>query len=198
MKTIVAILLLGGLLTCPAFGGEYPVDKGATVISGTFSVSGSTGDLYEHFEGNPYTTTRFAFNPSVMTFVVPNSAIGAQLGIAYSHQGLVKVEEVSLGAKVGYFAGNPSSKVYPFFVAGLSYVKNSCKIVYPTCVRYEAEYTTSGARLSYGPGFSLMLSSNMAIICEMVHSIDRLESKNKESRTGHIFAVNLGLASFVF
>jgi len=199
MRNFAVVLLVGVLFPCTAFGGEYPVDKGATMISGLFSVYNSGGDLYEDSRQNASTT--FTFSPSVLTFVTPNFALGSQFSYAHISQGDRVETQLAIGPKVGYFSGDPDSKVYPFLVVGFSYLENSYGIAY---YHYEYAYaarskvTASGTRFFFSAGLSLMASSHLGIIWEVTYNIDRLKEGRYDRQSGRTFGTNIGLAGFLF
>lgn len=199
MRSFAVILLVGVFLTCAAFGGEYPVDKGSTMISGVFSVYNAGGDLYEDSKGNAFTT--FTFSPSIFTFVTPNFALGSQFSYVHISQGNWVETQLAIGPKVGYFSGDPDSKVYPFLVVGFDYLEKSYGIAY---YRYEYDYaakskvTASGTRFFFSAGLSLMASSHLGIIWEVTYNIDRVKEEPYDRQSGRTFGTNIGLAGFLF
>ena len=189
MRNFAFILLLCIFLTSTVFGGEYSVDKGSTMISGTFSFTNSSGKLYEDFEGN--SATSFTLGPSVLAFLVPNFALGGTFAFTHISQGDASATALAIGPKLAYFVGGPDSNAYPFFGVGFAYLRQTFDFG-------KSEYTISGTKFYFGAGVSVMIASHLALICEGAYNIDNLKPEGGKSASGNIFAINVGLAGFIF
>jgi len=193
LLTSVTLLLFTGI----AFAADYPVDKGSTIISGMFSFTNSSGELYEDEEGHSVTMLNLA--PSVLTFVVANFALGGQLALTRASQGDASATGLAIGPKLAYFVGGPNSKAYPYFGMGFAYLRNTFEVEYNGYWGYEREtYTISGTKFFFSAGVSIMVAPHLAIACEGVYNMDNLKPEHGESASGNTFAIAVGLAGFIF
>ena len=197
MRKALVILVAFLLLTGITFGAEYPIDKGSTIISGGFSFTNSSGELYEDEEGHSTTTLTLA--PSVLTFVVPNFAVGGHFQLTRVSQGDANATGLAIGPKLGYFVGGPDSKAYPFFGMGFAYLRNTYKVEYDGYWGYEREeYTISGTKFFFSAGVAIMVTPHLAIACEGTYNIDNLKPEHGESASGNSFGILVGLGGFIF
>jgi len=171
------------------FAGDYAVDKGSALVSGTFSFANASGDLYEE-DGNSATT--ISLNPSVLYFVIPNFAVGGNFLLAHTSQGDASMSALAIGPKVAYFIGGPNSKVYPYFGAGFAYVRQSVSL------GGGDDFTISGTKISLGAGAAVMVKPHWALVFEGAYNLDNMKPENEESVSGNIFAVSVGIAGFIF
>jgi hypothetical protein len=189
LLTSVMFLLLSGTI----LGAQYPVDKGSTIISGGFSFTNSSGELYEDEEGHSTTTLTLA--PSVLTFVVPNFAVGGHLQLTRVSQGDANATGLAIGPKLGYFVGGPNSKAYPYFGMGFGYLRSTFEVG----SGYErGEYTISGTKFFFSAGVAIMVAPHLAIACEGTYNIDNLKPEHGESASGNTFAIVISLGGFIF
>jgi hypothetical protein len=198
MRNTLLILVTFLLLTGTAFGAEYPVDKGSTLISGGFSFTNATGNLYEDSEGN--STKMLSFAPSVLGFVVPNLALGGNVEFAWASQGDFSMTTLAIGPKIAYFVGQPNSKAYPYFSMGFNFLRDTFEEEeYVGWGGYEkVEYTISGTRFYFGAGLYNMVGSHLAIGFEGTYNLDTLKPEDGKSESGSIFLVTVTLAGFIF
>jgi hypothetical protein len=197
MRKTLLILVTFLLLTRTAFGAEYPVDKGSTVISGGFSFANASGNLYEDSEGDAARALSFA--PSVLSFVVPNLALGGNVAFSWESQGDVSMTTLAIGPKIGYFVGQSNSKTYPYFGMGFNYLRNTFEVEYSGWGgREKTEYTISGTRFFFGAGLYNMVGSHLAIGFEGTYNLDTLKPEDGKSESGSIFLVTVTLAGFIF
>lgn len=189
MGKCLLILIVFLLLAGTVFGAEYPVGKGSTILSGTFSFTNWSGELYE-MKGH-YSTTTVALAPNVLTFVVPNFAVGGELQLTRSSYGNVSATSWDIGPKLCYFVGGPSSKVYPYFGLGIAYLNYNTEswfMSYDMSNRYlgwqRFQSTTSGAKLYFSVGSSIMIASHLAVVCEGSYNLVFLNPKYGESESG--------------
>ncbi len=185
MKNSLLTLVVCLLIIESGYAGDYPVDKGSTIISGAFSVSNSSGELYEDGEGN--SATVIILNPGVLNFVIPNLALGTDFAFAYAKQGDESATVLEIGPKFLYFVGGPDSKAYSYFGMGLNLVKHSSD-----------DYNSTGTKFKIGAGVSLMVANHLGVFLEGTYSHDNFKPDFGKSESGNVLGIAEGLAGFLY
>ena len=188
------IFILSGSL---CLGAEYPMDKGATMIEGSFSFSSSTGKLFEDYEGNALTL--IAIGSSMMEFAVPNFALGANLTLLYGKQGDASFTSLGIGPKFLYAVGDRYAKTYPYVGVGFNYVRNTeTYVTYGYYSKRTEEYTISGTSFTFEAGAIVMLESHVGLVLKGSFSLTTLKPEDGRSASGNIFMLGVGLTNFMF
>lgn len=130
--------------TAPA--QEYATDKGSLLLAGSFGLT-SYGE-----RGGEGRSTLLSINPNISYFVIPGLALGADLGIFTFFEGGFSSTSLSVGPKLAYFFGGPTSTTRPFLASALTYG------------RYSGSDSVLGADVSGGALF--MLTRSVGITTE--------------------------------
>ena len=190
MKKILFFLAFFSLFCSLCFGAEYATDKGSNMFGITAGYINASGDLYEDEKGNSSST--FLIMPSVAHFVVRNFGFGGDVLLFHYGQGDEGESLLGLGPKVMFFFGGKETKSYPYLTLGFYYVTNT--IDYGT-----HDYTTSGTRLKFGGGTSIMIANHLGLLMEASYNLDNLKGEHaKKSESGNMFIISMGLAGFTF
>jgi hypothetical protein len=112
---VVSLFLFNNL-----FAQEYASDKGAMIINGSASFSSMGGQLYE--DSGHKRTTNLSLIPSVDYFLLRNLFVGGTLEYTSRNQSGATSYTAGVGPDIGYVAGKPESKVFPFITTGLLYL----------------------------------------------------------------------------
>ena len=198
MKRI--LMVFTGLLLCAGnvYGGEYPVDRGSAMFSGMFTFANYSGELYEDYDGN--STTMVTLAPSVLTFIVPNFALGGNMVFSRNSTGDDNITSVAFGPKFAFFVGKQDSKVYPFFGMGINYVTATASYVWYDWDdrRHKETDTATGTNFFFSAGVAMMVGRNLAVVFEGSFNHNNLEPGEGSSASGDILSLGVGLAGFVY
>lgn len=165
---IVSLFVLNNL-----FGQEYVSDKGAMMISGAASFSSSGGRLYE--DNNHKRMTNLSIIPSVDYFLLRNLFIGGTIQYLTN----MSTSNIGVGPNIGYVAGKPESKVFPFISTGLLYSWGS--------------YGYSTSEYFIGVGVIVPVQKHIGITFGATYN------SNKMNNTpGNIFALTVGLNGLLY
>ena len=190
MKKILFFMMLLGLLYSIGFGAEFATDKGSNMFGVTAGYINASGNLYEDEEGNSSST--LLIMPSVVHFSPRNVGLGGDLLLFHYKQGDGGITTLGIGPKMMFSFGGKDTKTYPYFTFGFYYVNNT--IDYGT-----HDYTTSGTRLKFGGGTSIMIANHLGLLMEASYNLDNLKGEHaKKSTSGNMFIISMGLAGFTF
>lgn len=171
-------------------GADYATDKGSNMFGIVAGIVNAGGDLYEDDEGNSSTT--LLIMPGMAHFLWSNLGLGGDLLILNSKQGETGLSTLGIGPKAMYFFGGPGSKALPYFTCGVYYVTN-------TIDHGKDAETSSGTRLKFGGGASIMLTDHLGLLMEAAYNLDNLKTEGeKESESGNMLIICMGLSGFTF
>jgi len=165
------------------------VDKGSINLGGVIGLTIQGGDLYENQNGDKRTI--IDVNPSLLYFIMPNLAVGAELVYSSTSQGDAKETAMGIGPKVAYFVGNENSKAYPYlgFAFGYGTWKQEGGM----------EFEGTMMRLTPVAGAVFMVSKNVGINIEAFYQMDSSKLKDAdESTKGNQMGVRIGVAGFIY
>jgi hypothetical protein len=193
---LVASLASWFLVLVGFFGGstilaaDFAVDKGSKMYSFTAGFINAGGDLYANSQDN--SANIILIMPSWAYFVRSNFGFGGDLLMLHYTQGGSGLTTLGLGPKVAYFFGGEESKFHPFLTTGVYYISN-------TLESGNIEYTITGSRLKFGGGMNFLVSPHLGILMEVSYNLDNLKEKDaKESQSGNMLIISIGLAGFSF
>jgi hypothetical protein len=193
---LVASLAAWFLVLVGFFGGstilaaDFAVDKGSNMFSFTAGFINAGGELYENSKGN--SSTIILVMPSWAHFVQSNLGFGGDLLLMHQTQGESGITTLGVGPKAVYFFGREESKIYPFLTLGVYYISNTQEYG-------SFDFTVSGTRLKFGGGTNFLVSPHLGILMEVSYNLDNLKAENaKESQSGNMLIVSIGLAGFSF
>jgi hypothetical protein len=190
MKRTFLFMLIFSFFCSVSFGREYAVDKGSNMFGITGAFINASGDLYEDEEDN--SASALLIMPSFAHFSPRNVAFGGDLLLFHYKQGDGGVTTLGLGPKMMFFFGGKDTKAYPYFTFGFYYVSN-------TLEQGRSDYTISGTRLKFGGGASIMIATHLGLLLEASYNHDNLKGEHaKESESGNMLIISMGLAGFTF
>lgn len=187
MKGFEKAVGLALTLTCayvmPALCQEYAVDKGSLNLGGTVGFQSAGGDYYE-YQGEG--TTILILNPQMRYFLVPNMALGFDLGYTRSSQAGSGGHALSLGPAFVHFIGGPEADTYPYWGLALLYLHGPGEPHY-------LRRSQSGRDFRITFGVANMVSSQIAVFTQVNYHIQKYQRKS-----GDIIALSVGLGGFIY
>jgi hypothetical protein len=187
---LVLSVLLFSLTASVCMGADYATDKGSNMFGLVAGIVNAGGDLYEDEGGNSSTT--LLVMPGMAHFLWSNLGVGGDLLVLNSKQGETGLSTLGIGPKVMYFFGGPGSKALPYFTCGVYYVTN-------TIDHGKDSETSSGTRLKFGGGASIMVADHLGLLAEASYNLDSMKPEGaKKSQAGNMLIVSMGLAGFTF
>lgn len=169
---------------------DYPVDKGARILSADLSFSSANGDLFEDADGNSYTNFESSLGYDV--FYIPNLAAGAGIGIGYSGQGESSSRSFSIGPSVSYYIGGKGSPVYPFVGIAYYYLSTTSDSGFD-------EIRFNGSDIILGTGILVPVYEHIGVTFSLAYEITKLrESESNESFDGNAFSLRIGISGLLF
>lgn len=177
---LTLIMLLGFNLALGQSRNEA-TDKGASIISGMFSLSSQGGDLYE-WEGERFNT--FQVTPSLIYFIAPGIGLGADISYERMSQGGDSFTTWGAGPKIGYFIDSGSNTI-PFVAGSFNYL--------------DFDDGDNGLRIKLGGGL-MIRKGHLGVSVEANYSIDRIKyefSGMSDSISGNSFGITVGFAGFL-
>lgn len=199
MKKSVLLVLAFLLSFSYAFSQNYPVDKGATIISGMASFS-SLG--YEDADNR---ITTIALLPMLNYFVAPNVFLGGVAELNRTSYGNDSQSSFAIGPSLGYAIGNEKSTAFPYIGVGFRYGKSSksevliskgySNIWFATTRRYEASRTD----IVIGGGIIVPAKKHIGIIIDAgYHIMSTKPEYAYESYSSNLFSIDIGFAGLLF
>jgi hypothetical protein len=176
-----------------SLAAEYAMDKGSEMFGINAGFISASGDLYQG-GGKPFTA--ILVMPQTVHFFARNLGFGGDLLLLVTAQGDNKSTTLGVGPKVMYFFGGKGSKSYPYLTAGFYYLRND--------IQYESidVFTKGllyGTRWKLGFGSSWNVTPKLGILMEASYNRDKLKHEDtKESKTGNMVIVSIGLVGFSF
>ena len=182
--------VLGSLLA-----QSYPVDKGSTMIMGSFTFSSSGGDLYENGDGDRLTS--FELSPVFGYFVAPGFSIGLQATYSSLSQGDASYHSWSAGPEIAYFFGGNEAKesingsTYPFLTASYYFQGNSYS-------SGSSDRSDSGSKLRFGIGVDHLITESVGLFGLFAYDLDSEKAEDGESVSGNQFGIYAGFNIFLY
>lgn len=189
-KQVFLTLVLAGF-TSVLFGQEYALDKGASFVSATGSISIQGGELYEDNQYNRLLT--MSFYPSYNHFVAKNFFIGGGFEFSAQNQGNNNVNSVGIGPQIGYAAGNSSSTAFPFVSVGIRY--------YTMNFDYADLGSSNANGLGYHFGFGLLvpLRDHVGLAFEGGYHVMKVKVKGSNvSYAGNTIVLGFGIIGLLY
>lgn len=186
-KLLVAIL--STFISQSSFAQEYAVDKGATIISGSFGFESSGGDLY----GNDRAST-LQFTPSFSHLVAKNFFIGGTIEFAGQWQGGASLTSFAIGPHLGYAGGSASSNVFPYFIFGFRYITSSIDFGDGF---FGGSSSVSGTDFMLGLGTIVALKKHLGLTVGVNFDFVTL-GDDGESESGNTISLGVGLCGLLF
>jgi len=207
MKKFSAFLMAASfilLFGMPAFGQQYPTDKGSKMLLGEVSFTSQSGDLYENSDGDGSTT--LSIRPSFGVFIVPGFAIAGDLIYDRTAQANVSYTVFGIAPKVTYFIGGnkkPAAikgSTLPFVGLGFGYVSHTSKSTWENWASSQEalESTTNGTVIVLGGGILHMLSGSLGMVGELNYQMDKLKPEEGDSVSGNVFMLRIGITGFLY
>jgi hypothetical protein len=184
------LLFLSFIVPALIFAADWELDKGAVAIGGTAEFVSMSGDAYENAEGDGF--TRFAINPEVGYFVIPNLEIGLMLEIANETQGDYKMNAFGIGPFAGYYFLDENSTVNPYL--GAAFIYGSITQDWGS-----GDSTTTTTGFMFTGGALYRLVDHYGIRAGLFYRMDNLDNDDwDESQSGGIFGIQIGFSGFIY
>ena len=181
---LLVLVLLAALLPGTAFAQDFATDRGSWLAGGTASLASHEND----FDGERLTFV--TFNPSVQYFVIPGLTVGGSLDLSYISQEDFANTLVGVGPEVGYYAGGPERRLFPFARARVTLLA--------------ASFNTGGgsgrntnASLDLSAGGVLLIARNVGLTGEAFYQHTDFDFDDEGSGSNS-FGLRFGIAAFVF
>ncbi len=146
------------------------------------------GDLYA-WNGERQNITMF--NPHLLYFIIPNLAVGGNIGYSRQAQGDTSISSLNIGPAAAYFFKLPIDKLYPYAGAGVLFTNSRINYSLGT-------ESANGVDFYFGGGVAYMLGKNIAATLELNYHIQFLKPEGEESEWGNIFVFAIGFALFLY
>lgn len=191
--TFLTILIL--ISVSSLFSQSYPVDKGSTMIMGSFSFSSSGGELYESGDGDRLTS--FELSPMLGYFIVPGFSIGLQFTYSNLSQGDASLSSWGVGPEIAYFIGGNEAKekikgvTYPFLTA-------SYYIMGDTYSSGSSDRSQSGSKFRLGVGIDHLITESVGLFGLLAYDMDTEKPEDGESESGNQIGVYAGFNIFLY
>lgn len=193
----IVMLVVPIFVATSVSSSEYPIDRGSTMISGTFAIQDYAGSLYE-------SATVADGRISTLNFVLPNLGLGLNLGFSRTSWEDSSLTSFAIGPKLAYFVGSRKADAYPFFGIAFNYLTSTLSYDWEgwcgwnELCRGESDDTSTGTEVVIGGGVVLMAGPHLAIVFEGSYHATNARLENHPSRSGSILAVGVGLAGFLY
>lgn len=147
-------------------------EKGDWMIGGGFNLNTS---------GN---NTVISLSPGAAAFIINNLAIGGNLKMSYTKEGLIKTTTFGLGPWLRYYF--TSANVRPILQGNLNFISSKTKV-------NNVSSTNNGTNFFLGGGAAIFLSSHVSL--DMLMGYDRTKYNSLEGSGG--FALNVGFQVYL-
>lgn len=166
-RIIIALLLLASMNRLSA-----QTEKGDWLIGGSFNLNTSDNN------------TVIALSPSAAAFVVNNLALGGNLKLSYTKEGLIKTTTFGIGPWVRYYF--TQANVRPILQGNLNFISSKTKV-------NSESSTNNGTNFFLGGGAAIFLSNQVSL--DMLMGYDRTKYNSLQGTGG--FAVNVGFQVYL-
>jgi hypothetical protein len=167
---------------------KSPFDKGSISVGGSFSFESKGGDFYLTAGGSRRTT--FLLTPSARYFIMRNLGVGIDFTYLRTTAGEANTSQFGIGPAATYYFRVLGDKFYPYVNLGALYSTCKLKTNWPSAA--------SGFGFRFGGGVAYMLGKKLAVIAELNYNLHFLKREDMDSKTGNIFAITIGLATFFY
>lgn len=167
---------------------KSPLDKKSISVGGSFSFESKGGDFYLTAGGSRRTT--FLFTPSARYFIMRNLGVGIDFTYLRTTAGAANTSQFGIGPAATYYFRVLGDKLYPYVNLGALYSTCKLKTNWPSAA--------SGFGFRFGGGVACMLGKKLAVIAELNYNLHFLKREDMDSETGNIFAIAIGLATFLY
>jgi hypothetical protein len=195
MKTICITFIIFLTIFSHCIAADFPIDKGTFLTTGEFSFNNLGGELYEDTVGNRYTS--ITVDTSINYFLISHLAFGTYLEISYASQGDASSTVLGVGPQILIYFGSTQPQtsykyqVYPFVSAGFYYLRNSL-------TSGGVSTTANGTMVSFGAGFTYMVTNTVGLSAEFLYHIDHLKFENNTAFNGNGFNIGVGFDIFIY
>jgi hypothetical protein len=192
---VVQIIVIILLLATSVWAQNFPVDKGSTTISGSFTISTAGGTLYDRF--NEDRRSNYELDPAANFFVLPGFAIGGKLLFSRTAQGDYHDITWGIGPEVNYYLGVDKDRhggegsLYRFLQAGFFYTSTSIDLG-------DFKESQTGTKIRLGVGIAYMISDGAALAVTAAYDIDSQKTEDQESFSGNKFGIYGNLIIFLY
>lgn len=168
MKKTILIMMLAAF-TAPAWA---QTEKGDWLVGGSFNLNTSDNN------------TRISLTPNAAAFVIKNLAVGANVTLSYTKEGLIKTTAFGLGPYVRYYF--TSANVRPIVQGNFNFISSKTKV-------NNTSSTNNGTNYFLGGGAAIFLSSHVSL--DAVLGYDHTKYNSLPGGGG--FAMNIGFQVYL-
>lgn len=187
-RAATCAVLLAVISPARADSQASPLERGVWLIGGT-------GWIYETHDIDD-DSRRFVIdlNPQIGYFVIPQLAVHANLGFAYSSTTGGFSRSIAVGPGLSYYFGGPRSRVLPYLTARTLFVWSR------SGPPDDASSVSRFRQWVAGGGVSWLVSRNAGLTAEALYQrsvLDQLAREGGDNNT-EIYGLRLGVTVFAY
>lgn len=164
--------ILAGAMLFMSFAAMAQTEKGDWMVGGGFNLNTS--------ENN----TVISLSPSAAAFVVNNLALGGNLKLAYTKEGLVKITSFGIGPWMRYYF--TQANVRPILQGNFNFLSSKTKV-------NNTSSTNNGTNFFLGGGAAIFVSSHVSL--DALLGYDHTKYNGLDGSGG--FAMNIGFQVYL-